>query len=447
MDKMWEQRLRNVWPSVLEGAFDRNGGLARDLPKLGPIHVHRDREDGFLSFMLDPIRLHVQAVRSDRIDWDADGMKFTATLEVEGAFLSMDYAITREVKPVHAMGSADSMVRLFGVDAALTMDTVRSDTEGNLDLAREYKSKLQAGSGQGKTLVGWFDDDNDIINEILRSKKSVFAAQWPRKTTPIDQTDPGKGSINTKDSMNATSAAAQNPDDPDKKVGDDAYQRHSYYMEGLLYHDALLGKAAYKGPAPNPYDQLIAHIRSFAASTQQFPEPMTVQSVMSAVDKNEGAQAEMTSSFPSLLELSETPGLPALVREAYAEAHADAQRFHAEMDRGSSLLVHEPMQTVVTSEHTTWDLDPLTLELEFAYSEGLDAFMLLGVTALVAKLHSQWKDAADERVHAVIGQLRQMSFVVELLRERTRASLTERKLYDLLERQLNEAWRQSGNSE
>ncbi|WP_025680992.1 hypothetical protein [Paenibacillus massiliensis] len=458
MNSQWEHRIHEAWSSVLEQAAQFiTGDQGLPLPKLGPIHVHRDREDGVLSLTLDSIRLHIPAVRLKGITVHPEGnhtdSAFTAYLDVNGGGLSMDFTITRDAKSVHTVGVAESMIRLFGVDAHLTMETVQSDARGNLDLAREYKSKLQSGSEQGKMLTHWFDSDNDTINEILQSKKSVFAMQWPRKTTQIDPGDPSKGTINTKDCMQATSVAARHLADAGKKIGDNAFQRHSYYMEGLLYADALRGKATYQGPAPNPYDQLIAHIRGFASTTQNYREPMTVQSVMSAVEEDRGVTSSVhdgSGEHATLLELSQAPGLPDYIRDAYAEAHADAEQFYATLrdtEGDRHWLQQEPLLAVVTREKTFWSLDSITFELECAYSQTRDDFKLLKVTPNLSPLHSEWKVSENTTVHKVTERIGQMSFVGELMRERIRAALANVQLYDLLESLLNKQWRRSGNSE
>lgn len=181
----------------------------------------------------------------------------------------------------------------------------------HMDLARQYRNSLVQ-SPNGTELVSKYYDHNDTVNLIL-NQENAFTEVWPYSapTNPPEQ--------NTAFYMQVTANATANPDDPNYTVGGNniGYLSHSGYMQGMLvgtcqyYAEHDPDKAA-------QYNDLAKDASRFRGYTNKYPNPMTADSVMSAVVNTERMTDEELAAVPE-------PDAVRLGREAaerdFHEAH------------------------------------------------------------------------------------------------------------------------------
>ncbi|HET7505707.1 MAG TPA: hypothetical protein VFK02_32025 [Kofleriaceae bacterium] len=146
----------------------------------------------------------------------------------------------------------------------------------NMDLARGYRDQL-AQTNNGIALVSKYYDHNDTVNLIL-GQDNAFTEAWPGNAP----TNPPAN--NTWYYMQVTSNAGANPGDPSYQVGGNniGYLTHSAYMQSML-----IGTCQYYAKQdPDNAEQYLAlasDASTFQGYTNQYPDPMTVDEVLSAV--------------------------------------------------------------------------------------------------------------------------------------------------------------------
>jgi hypothetical protein len=268
----------------------------------------------------------------------SDARSVTATVSFTNLVFSGDYEVDGTGVVGCAMDLAETQV--YGAMAAA------APPAANMNLARDYRDEL-AKSGNGVSLVSKYYDHNDTINRILNGT-NAFRTAWPKGVKP--------GAHDTAFYMQQTASAAT-PDhrgDPDYTVGgnDNGFVSHGVYMQTLL-----IGTCNYyinnDPERAADYQALRDDTASFKHYTDQYPNPMTVNTVLAAVQNAQPMTQEELDAVPEPEVVTQAReaaerDFPVLQQQALAEAAARAVQATTYQSNGK-FVFEFPMPTLTFS--------------------------------------------------------------------------------------------------
>jgi hypothetical protein len=277
------------------------------VPDIGSLPLYTSDTWGNVSIKLTGATLAgLPEVQNKAFTPSSDGRSVTATV----AFTNLTFAGSYEVDGTGAAGCAMDVAESQAYSVPVTgEDRAAGATPpaGNMTLARAYRDRLVT-SGNGAILVGKYYDHNDAVNWIL-SQDNAFTEAWPSGV-------PG-APHNTAYYMQMTANAAANPGDQDYTVGgsDSGYQQHGAYMQVMLiatchhYENDKNTDPAHAAACK----ALAADAATFQGYTNKYPDPMTVNQVMTEVQNTAPMSAEELARVPE----------PEAVRQARLAAERD----------------------------------------------------------------------------------------------------------------------------
>jgi hypothetical protein len=251
----------------------------------------------------------------------ADARSVTATV----SFTKLTFGGSYEIDGTGVVGCAMDLAESQAYNVPVVEAEAGAQAPpANMDLARGYRDELVRGAN-GVGLVGKYYDHNDTINLILRGD-NAFAKVWPNGVRP--------GAHNTAYYMGLTANAAtpEHRGDPDYTVGgnDTGNVSHGVYMQTMLVGTCN----HYISTDPDraeAYRSLRDDAAEFRKYTDHYPNPMTVDTVLAAVQNTTPLSAAELAAVPEPevvreARLAAERDFPELQRQAEAEAAARAQQ-------------------------------------------------------------------------------------------------------------------------
>jgi hypothetical protein len=292
-----------------------------DVPDIGTIPLYSSDTWGNVSIKLTSATLSgLPSVQNQSFTPSSDARSVAAIV----AFGELTFAGTYEVDGTGLVGCAMTWAESqaygpYGPGGA-EAEVGEPVPPQNMDLARQYRDQL-TNSNHGVALISKYYDHNDTVNLVL-GQNNAFTRRWPGGVTPQAPKTPYY--------MQMTANATANPGDPDYAIGgnDTGYQEHGAYMQGLLIATCQY----YEQNDPvnaEAYAALATDAATFKGYTDQYPDPMTADQVMAAVQNAQPMPSEDLAAVPEPEpvrrgRLAAERDFPELQRAAMAEEAAQA---------------------------------------------------------------------------------------------------------------------------
>jgi hypothetical protein len=296
--QLWDSKTAYYLPKILAdgGTFGKTvipPMQTVNVPPISPIPLYSSDIWGNVTITLSSVTLSgLPSIQAQSFTPSSDATQISAVV----AFGRLEFAGSYEVIGTGLVGCAMNLAQ-----SSAYQQTGRDDDDDSragqpippeeMDLARQYRDNLVQ-SQNGTELVGKYYDHNDTVNWIM-NQENAFTEAWPYNapSNPPDRT--------TAYYMQVTANATANPNDPNYTVGGNntGYQSHGGYMQGML-----IGTAHYYADNdPEHADacrSLASDTASFRQYTNKYPNPMTADAVMSAVDNTQQMSAEELAAIP-----------------------------------------------------------------------------------------------------------------------------------------------------
>ena len=273
------------------------------VPPIDPIPLYQSDIWGGVNITLSDMTLDgLPSIESQSFTPSSDASTVAATV----AFNRLEFAGSYEVVGTGLAGCAMDLAQSQAYPPQARTGPVPPE---QMVMARQYRDNLVR-SPNGTHLVSKYYDHNDTLNLIL-NQHNAFTKAWPLSVpgSPTDQT--------TAYFMQVTADATANPDNPNYTVGDEAYLTHSAYMQCMLVGICQF----YENHDPDraeAYRSLASDASTFSRYTNMYPNPMTADSVMSAVASTQQMSAEELAAVPE----------PEAVRLGREAAERDFEELH-----------------------------------------------------------------------------------------------------------------------
>jgi hypothetical protein len=305
LNKAWGQLWDNTTPYYLPKILANGGTFGKtvippmqtvNVPPISPIPLYSSDIWGNVTITLSSVTLTgLPSIQAQSFTPSSDATSVQAVV----AFGKLDFAGSYEVIGTGLVGCAMDLAQSSAYQhAGRAGDGDDDDSSAGqpippqeMDLARQYRDSLVQ-SENGTALIASYYDHNDTVNWIM-NQENAFTEAWPYNapTNPPDRT--------TAYYMQVTANATANPDDPNYTVGGNnaGYQSHGGYMQGML-----IGTCHYYADNdPEHADacrSLASDTATFRGYTNMYPNPMTADAVMSAVDNTQRMSAEELAAIP-----------------------------------------------------------------------------------------------------------------------------------------------------
>lgn len=278
---LWEPTSDYYLPTILQkgGTFGKTTIPAMAtvaVSDITAIPLYSSDTWGDVSIDLTSLQLSgLPSIQNGSFTPASDASSISAVVAFGSLTFSGSYEVTGSGLAGCAMDMAGSQAGGGGPIPPETGDAAGVEDDGptNMDLARQYRDQLVQQSGaNGTTMVSTYYDHNDTMNYIL-NRSNAFTLAWPTEATN-DKT--------TRDFMQQTNAAAQNPKDQNYQIGDDDYNSHAMMMQNVLISTSF-GYADSPTDPENPFVALATDTAAFRGNTIPYQQPSTVGTVMDTV--------------------------------------------------------------------------------------------------------------------------------------------------------------------
>ena len=298
--RLWKKDTPYYLPRVIAEGITKKGHSVKPLsplevPDMGPMDLLNLDKLGTLSVGMNHNVLRgLDNIENGGISYDDTEQTFWAEIDSTGDLeFSGQYQIYTSSKVMGcALDAAHSLLSIGDADAAETDDDGK-DRKSDLDVAREYRSKLVK-SDNGRTLVGTYYDNNEAMSRMFES--SAPPAQDWQKYWKLKKMG---GKRASRELMKQTSSACRNPDDSNHEVGGVMFKHHSFRFKTKLYSKVLdmedRVKHKYKDQEKNPFTRLKKDMQKFRHAVGPYAgNEQTAGSVMDTVQRDpEGVREEI----------------------------------------------------------------------------------------------------------------------------------------------------------
>lgn len=218
------------------------------------------------------------------LTYDDDNQTFSAALKASGALtFSGNYQIYSSSKATAcAINAAHTLLggSRDAEDEVAVADTESDNQKSDLDVARDYRTKLTQ-SNNGMTLVGTYYDNNEAMSIMFESGETP-AQQWRRIWTEYPLADPNE--TYSRSLSDQTSRACRNPDDENYTVGGKPFNDRALSLQTGM--KMMAGKMKSSGKYENDprFNKLVSDIDSFKFAAENHNGEQTAGSVMHTVE-------------------------------------------------------------------------------------------------------------------------------------------------------------------
>lgn len=291
---LWKQGSPYYLPNIMangitQGSITIPPLKSVDLPKFGPFTLFNEPVLGYISISMDQNNLTgLPTITNGGLNYDETTKIAIITIGFGNLSVSGNYEVDSGGITGCAIASANGILNMFGSAKALV-----SEDDGNIDLAYQYRDKLENDSN-GQTLVNIYYEHNGTIDTVVNADNSVIDG----KSNPYNGMFRNQWqTADTKSLADTTSNAANNPDDIVPGFNDDTYNDNSFYLEALMVTEAYQG--LYKTCGDQRGLDLFNAIKgeplpgsdtSFEQSALNYEGPNKVNGVMSAVQSGNTSQ-------------------------------------------------------------------------------------------------------------------------------------------------------------
>ncbi|WP_226812914.1 hypothetical protein [Burkholderia pseudomallei] len=462
--RLWKPGTPYYLPNVLVNGASGNGKHvaplgSRPVPALGPFDLASQDPWGHVSITLrDGAVDGLQTAADGGFTYDDKTSAYTAKIAFGQLAYRAPYAVDGDGLLGCALSGASALLQIIGgADAALAAPQAAGDSahEERIRLANEYQDRLVQ-SPAGLSLVGTYYDNNWAMNQIVRDPRpNAFLRQWANEKTS--------------QMARLTQGAAQAPEDPSRKIGDDEYTLASY-KRGVAFKKACVDKSV-KQDDSDPFWKAGVESNAFHGLVERNHDgPTTVGHVMAQVANSppsllddararyrehmlaaaNSASVEMAGDLPATL--FRTSESAALYRRAYDEVMAEEAAYAEQVASGAvSEAAAGAFPVAKGNARATFGAPAFTMKGTITVTgNGDDLKLRLTLAAIEANLPRLSIDVqpfdwftgkGDQRslYDLVSKKVAQARFIQDLLRKKIDEKLSDAKVLGYLQDRINDA--------
>lgn len=462
--RLWKPGTPYYLPNVLINGASGNGKHvaplgSRPVPALGPFDLASQDPWGHVSITLrDGAVDGLQTAADGGFTYDDKTSAYTAKIAFGQLAYRAPYAVDGDGLLGCALSGASALLQIIGgADAALAAPQAAGDSahEERIRLANEYQDRLVQ-SPAGLSLVGTYYDNNWAMNQIVRDPRpNAFLRQWANEKTS--------------QMARLTQGAAQAPEDPSRKIGDDEYTLASY-KRGVAFKKACVDKSV-KQDDSDPFWKAGVESNAFHGLVERNHDgPTTVGHVMAQVANSppsllddararyrehmlaaaNSASVEMAGDLPATL--FRTSESAALYRRAYDEVMAEEAAYAEQVASGAvSEAAAGAFPVAKGNARATFGAPAFTMKGTITVTgNGDDLKLRLTLAAIEANLPRLSIDVqpfdwftgkGDQRslYDLVSKKVAQARFIQDLLRKKIDEKLSDAKVLGYLQDRINDA--------